>query len=144
MVICSIFIFFSALSITMTGELAMIVAVPLETSEGLDSLICEHFGSAPLYAVCDTDSGRLQIVENSNKGHEHGQCSPINVFSQNNIEAVLCKGIGARATGKLRMLDIEVFVAGGLSTLSEALDSYKRGVMCKVKAQDACQVHDCH
>ena len=122
----------------------MIIAVPLETSEGPDSLICEHFGSAPFYAVCDTDSGKLQIVENSNRGHKHGQCSPIDVFSQNNIEAVLCKGIGARAIGKLRMLNIDVFVAGGLSTLSEALDSYKRGVMRIVEAQDACQAHDCH
>ena len=115
------------------GELAMIIAVPLETSEGLDSLICEHFGSAPFYAVCDTDSGKLQIVENSNRGHE-----------QNNIEAVLCKGIGARAIGRLRMLNIDVYVAEGLSTLSEALDSCKRGVMRKVEAQDACQAHDCH
>ncbi len=122
----------------------MIVAVPLETSEGLDSLICEHFGSAPLYAVCDTQSGRLQIVDNANKGHVHGQCSPIDVFSQNNIEAVLCKGIGARAIGKLKMLNIDVFVAGGLSTLSEALESLKRGTMRKVANQDACQAHGCH
>ena len=121
----------------------MIVAVPLETSEGLDSLICEHFGSAPLYAVCNTDSRRLQIVENSNKGHEHGQCSPIGIFSRNNIEAVLCKGIGGRAIDKLRMLNIEVFVAGGLSTLSEALDSFKKGAMRKIETQDACQAHGC-
>ena len=126
------------------GELAMIIAVPLETSERLESLICEHFGSAPFYAVCDTDSGKLQIVENSNRGHEHGQCSPIDVFSQNNIKAVLCKGIGARAIGRLKMLNIDVYVAGGLSTLSEALNAYKRGVMRKVEAQDTCQAHDCH
>ncbi len=121
----------------------MIVGVPLETSEGLDSLICEHFGSAPLYALCDTDSGRIQIVENSNSGHAHGQCSPIDVFSQNKIKAILCKGIGARAIGKLRMLGIDVFVAGGLSTLVEALDHYKRGVMRRVESKDACQAHQC-
>ena len=122
----------------------MIVAVPLETSEGLDSLICEHFGSSPLYAFCDTDSGRLQIVDNSNSGHEHGQCSPIEDFSRNNIEAVLCKGIGARAISKLRMLGVEVFVAEELSTLSQALGSLKSGLMRKVEIQDACQAHGCH
>ena len=122
----------------------MIVAVPLETSEGLDSVICEHFGSAPLYAVYDAESGRLRIVNNSNSGHVHGQCSPIDVFSRNSITAVLCKGIGARAIGKLKMLNIDVYVAEGLSTLTEALNSYKRGQMRKVGAQDACQAHGCH
>lgn len=122
----------------------MIVAVPLETSEGLDSMICEHFGSAPLYAVYDTESGRLRIVDNSNSGHVHGQCSPIDVFSQNSITTVLCKGIGARAIGKLKMLNIDVYVAEGLSTLTEALNAYKRGLMRKVDAEDACQAHGCH
>ncbi len=122
----------------------MIVAVPLETSEGLDSMICEHFGSAPLYAVYDTESGRLRIVDNSNSGHVHGQCSPIDVFSQNTITAVLCKGIGARAIGRLKMLNIDVYAAEGLSRLTEAINSYKSGLMRKVDAEDACQAHGCH
>ncbi len=122
----------------------MIVAVPLETSKGLNSRICEHFGSAPLYAVCNMDSGRLRIMENSNSRHEHGQCNPVDVFAQNSVDAVLCKGIGGRALIKLKMLDIEVFVAGGLSTLAEALESYKKGLMRRVESEDACQTHDCH
>ncbi|MCW8795432.1 MAG: dinitrogenase iron-molybdenum cofactor biosynthesis protein [Chlorobium sp.] len=122
----------------------MIVAVPLETSEGLDSQMCEHFGSSPLYAFCDTGSGRLQIVDNSNSGHEHGQCSPINDFSRHNVEAVLCKGIGRRAIQKLKMSGIEVFIAEELSTLSQALGSLKSGTMHAVQDQDACQGHNCH
>lgn len=122
----------------------MIVAVPLEKSEGLDSLICEHFGSAPQYAVCDTESGRLRIVDNADRDHECGQCSPIDVFLPNNITAVLCKGIGGRAIGRLRTLDIDVYFAEGLSTLNQALKSHKRGLMRKVESHDACEAPGCH
>jgi len=122
----------------------MKVVIPLNEPAGSPSSMCEHFGSAPYYAVADTETATFEITANGNSHHDHGQCTPADVFAGMGVNAVICNGIGARAASKLQMMGIDVYMAGLAPTLEEALKRFGAGTLIKVTAQQACQGHDCH
>ncbi|MBV5328950.1 MAG: NifB/NifX family molybdenum-iron cluster-binding protein [Chlorobium sp.] len=122
----------------------MKVVIPLNEPAGPASSMCEHFGSAPYYAVADTETATIEISANGNSHHDHGQCTPADVFVDMGVNAVICNGIGARAASKLQMMGIDVYMAGLAPTLEEALKRFGEGLLTKVTAQQACQGHDCH
>jgi len=106
--------------------------------------VCEHFGSAPWFAITDTESGQVQITGNPNSEHVHGQCTPAESFIEMGVNAVICNGIGARAASRLQVLGIEVYMADMAPTLGVALKRFADGDLLKVTAAEACQGHDCH
>ena len=122
----------------------MKVIVPLNEKAGQNSKTSEHFGSAPFFAITDTVTGSLEIIANTSMHHNHGKCTPADLFSQLKIDAVLCNGIGAGAVARLQMIGIEVYMAARASTLEEALTLFSKGKLTKVTAQQTCQAHACH
>ena len=44
----------------------MNICIPVEADEGLDSLVCGHFGSAPAFMVVDTDTENCRAITNGN------------------------------------------------------------------------------
>jgi predicted Fe-Mo cluster-binding NifX family protein len=122
----------------------MKLIIPLDEREGLGSRICDHFGSAPFFALVETETGELNIIDNSCNHHEHGQCTPADSFVAMGVQAVLCNGIGAGAASKLQMLGIEIFMAGPASNLGDALGLYRSGSLVKVTQKQVCSGHSCH
>ncbi|TCD47137.1 NifB/NifX family molybdenum-iron cluster-binding protein [Chlorobium sp. N1] len=122
----------------------MKVVLPLEEKNGMASAMCEHFGSAPFFAVADSDTDAVVIIANPNSDHVHGQCTPADAFAGMGADAVICNGIGARAATKMQMVGIGVYLADGSPTLADALGRFKAGELVKVTAEQACQGHDCH
>lgn len=113
------------------------VCIPIVNEEGLDSSVYDHFGSAPLFLIADSESGSFQIVDNGNTHHEHGQCNPIQALGENRVDAVLVGGIGQRAISRLGALGIRVFrteepTAGG------NLELFKDGKLAEFTMEDAC------
>jgi predicted Fe-Mo cluster-binding NifX family protein len=122
----------------------MKIVVPLDERAGLGSKVSDHFGSAPYYAIADTETGAYAVICNETMQHEHGQCMPAGLFKGHGVEAVLCNGIGARASSSLQLQGIEVYMASMASTLGEAVDRFLGGALMKVQPQQACQGHGCH
>jgi predicted Fe-Mo cluster-binding NifX family protein len=122
----------------------MKVVVPLNEDAGQGSKVCDHFGSAPYYAFADTEVGSIEIIPNAAMHHNHGQCTPTDLFSGRGIGAVLCNGIGAGAIAKLQMLGIDVYMAALAPTLEEAIARFSSDILTKANIQKACQGHDCH
>ncbi|HCD35607.1 dinitrogenase iron-molybdenum cofactor biosynthesis protein [Chlorobium phaeovibrioides] len=122
----------------------MKVVIPLDDNAGEQSVVCEHFGSAPWFAISNTETGEVQITENPNSQHVHGQCTPAEAFIEMGVNAVICNGIGARAAARLQELGIDVFMADMAPTLGVALRRFAGGDLVKVTAEQACQGHDCH
>jgi predicted Fe-Mo cluster-binding NifX family protein len=122
----------------------MKLIVPLDSDEGLFSKVSDHFGSAPWFALVETDSGLFEVISNGNQHHAHGECTPAGQFAGMGASAILCNGIGARAAGKLQSLGIEIYMAGLAPTLADALDRYGTGSAVRMQPQQACSGHDCH
>jgi len=122
----------------------MKVIVPLDEQAGQSSKISEHVGSAPFYAIADTETDSFEIIANDCVHNYHGQCNPPDFFSKLGISALLCHGIEAGAVHKLQIMGIAVYMTVIVSTLEEALLLFKRGTLKKVTPQEVCEGHACH
>lgn len=121
----------------------MKICVPVENNEGLKSRVYGHFGSAPFFAFCDTESGKIEFSQNSQHGHEHGKCNPIAALADKEVDAVFVGGIGLRALERLNSSDIKVYrsVSTGLEHLIKEIE---KGNLSEITAQDSCRDHGCH
>jgi len=89
----------------------MKVCFPVASNEGLQSPVYNHFGSAPLFVVVDTDSGEVAEVINRDLHHAHGACSPVKALGGHAVDAVVVGGIGGGALNGLTRAGIRVFRA---------------------------------
>lgn len=122
----------------------MKVIVPLDEQAGQNSKVCAHFGSAPFYAVADTEADTIEIIPNASIHHDHDQCTPAVFFSGLGINVLLCNGIGAGAVAKLQAMGIDVYMSEMAPTLEEALKRFSSGILRKITPQQTCQGHSCH
>jgi predicted Fe-Mo cluster-binding NifX family protein len=121
----------------------MKICMPVLDDKGTDSIVYGHFGSAPFFALFDTETNEISIVNNSLGEHEHGQCMPVDAIKKTGAEAVLCKGMGMRAANMLIQAGITPFMVEA-GTVAEAIVQYKANNVTTLDANNACQHHDCH
>lgn len=121
----------------------MNVCIPVEKNEGMDSVVYGHFGSAPFFAICDAEAGKVVFVDNANQHHEHGKCNPLGAIAGQGVGAVLVGGIGAGALQKLNAGGIKVYRAPQ-GKLGAALEMFKAGSLPEMKLDGCCHGHGCH
>jgi predicted Fe-Mo cluster-binding NifX family protein len=103
-------------------------------------LLHDHFGSAPFFALADTDSGAVDVVRNSGHHHGHGHCRPIEHVDVDRTEAVVCHGMGKRAFASLRKGGLEVWVTSA-RTVRDAIADARAGKIEKLSVDSACGGH---
>lgn len=121
----------------------MRICIPTEDKEGLNAPVHGHFGSAPYFTIYDTDKETFQTVDNKNMHHSHGMCHPIGVVSSSSIDAVVCRGMGARAVQKLNEAGVKAYRADG-QTVAGIIEKFKAGELEEITVQNACAQHGCH
>ena len=121
----------------------MRICIPTQSKNGKESKINEHFGSAPFFAIYNTDDSTFELIENTNAHHSHGMCQPIAELSEKNIEIVICGGMGARALQKLNQQGIRAFKAT-TGTVEEIIAQYERDSIEELTVENACDQHTCH
>lgn len=118
----------------------MKLCFPVESENGLESVVYTHFGSAPMFVLVDTETNRTEIIDNGDMQHIHGMCSPIQALNGNMIDAILVGGIGAGAIGKLNAMGIKVFRAIE-DTVQKNIELFNRNSLPEIKINDACGQH---
>ena len=126
------------------GEKNMRFCIPVETYQGLESRVYGHFGSAPCFAMADTDSRSVEALENGNRHHDHGQCSPLAAIAGARLDALVTGGIGARALQILAGQGVKAYRAVGAGTVAEVLADLQGGRLQEIALDDACSHHGCH
>ena len=121
----------------------MKLCIPIEQTNGLESKVYSHFGSAPAFLIFDTNSNEEIIIDNSNKNHVHGACNPIQTIGGSNVDAVIVGGIGGGAISKLNANNIKVFqsVQG---TVQSNIDLFNKSLLPELTIKDACTQHNHH
>ena len=122
----------------------MKICVPTGKDEGLDSEVYGHFGSAPYFAIYDTQSKEMEVVNNGNLHHDHGQCSPIAALSGRSVDILATGGIGAGAIERLRMMGVKVCRVGSGNTVQDIVRLHEQGALKEVGGDDVCNHHSCH
>lgn len=115
----------------------MKVCIPVEEDKGLESLPYPHFGSAPMFLVCDLETEDLRAVENPNLHHAHGTCNPVVSVSGMEADAVLVGGIGPRAVQGLNRVGIKVYRAAP-GSVAVNLEALRSGNIQEVTTEGAC------
>jgi predicted Fe-Mo cluster-binding NifX family protein len=120
----------------------MKICIPVTEDRGSESPLSAHFGSAPLFAVVDTESDACRTIANGDRHHGHGMCRPLAALSGETIDGVIVGGIGKGALGKLQASGIRVFLAQQ-ATVRDALAAFKTGALHEATQATAC-AHDGH
>ena len=89
----------------------MKVCFPVKSNEGMESTPYGHFGTAPMFVVCNLETNEVKTIGNGDLGHQHGMCQPMKALSGEVVDAVVVGGIGQGAIVKLNSLGIKVYKA---------------------------------
>jgi len=107
----------------------MLIAIPSDTTDGLDSAISEHFGHCAaftLVSVADDAIGEVSILENS--GHEEGGCmAPVTLLKERGVQVLLAGGMGARPLSGFQQVGINVHFKEDAATVREAVELFVSG-----------------
>jgi predicted Fe-Mo cluster-binding NifX family protein len=98
---------------------------------GLESVVYEHFGSAPIFMIYDSDSKELKAVSNADRHHSHGMCHPLKALGGESIDAVILGGIGMGALGKLNAMGVKVLKAEG-RTIKDNVSLFTDGKLVEI------------
>jgi predicted Fe-Mo cluster-binding NifX family protein len=98
----------------------MKVCFPVQNDEGIESKVYNHFGSAPMFVVIDTDSNALATIHNTDQHHSHGACNPMKALDNQKVDAIVVGGIGAGALTRLNQMGITVHRAQAITVKENA------------------------
>ncbi|MFC1587704.1 NifB/NifX family molybdenum-iron cluster-binding protein [Planctomycetota bacterium] len=118
----------------------MKLCFPVETDNGINSILFGHFGSTPIFMVVDTNSMDCQAVNNSNQQHAHGACNPVQAIGGLGIDGIVVTGIGPPALMRLQQAGLKVY-QGIEASIKDNVAQFKAGALPEFTAQDCCGGH---
>jgi ArsR family transcriptional regulator len=118
----------------------MKIGFAVQSNEGIESRVYDHFGSAPAFIIVDTEGKEVLTVDNQDLHHAHGACNPIMALDRKSVDAMVVGGIGAGALSKLNAIGIRVYGAGA-STVKENLDLFRKKKLQELSVHNACRAH---
>lgn len=86
----------------------MKICFPVQQDDGFDSSVYNHFGSAPVFVVVDTETNGIASIHNRDQHHAHGACNPLKALDNQKVDAIVVGGIGAGALTRLNQMGIAV------------------------------------
>jgi predicted Fe-Mo cluster-binding NifX family protein len=113
---------------------------PVKKYDGLHSYVYGHFGSAPGFALFDTDTEEITEITNQDADHEHGKCSPLRALSGLSIDSVIVGGIGAGALNKLIEMGASVYKAEN-GSIKDNLFLFREGRLNQFNPSLVCGGH---
>ncbi len=120
----------------------MKICVPVVGADrkGMDEAVYAHFGSAPWFAVVDTGTDSVEMIENGNMHDSHGNCHPLTTLEGKGIDAVVTGGMGRRAIMGLNAGGIRVYLSQG-GTVREIVEKFRGGGLAECTPDQACAGH---
>jgi predicted Fe-Mo cluster-binding NifX family protein len=119
----------------------MKVCFPVQKDEGVESQVYNHFGSAPVFVVVETEEKAVQRVDNRDLHHVHGACNPVMALGGQKVDALVVGGIGGGALRKLNAMGVKVYEAAA-RTVKENLDLLKENRLEELSMDHSCRAHE--
>jgi predicted Fe-Mo cluster-binding NifX family protein len=119
----------------------MRICIPTENDQGLEAPVYGHFGSAPYFTIVDVDDDSIEIIDNGNNHHVHGQCQPLGQLQGKSVDCLVVGGIGRRALQILNSQGLKVLQARP-GTVADTCEAYRKGEIYELSEEHACGGHD--
>jgi predicted Fe-Mo cluster-binding NifX family protein len=117
------------------GRTNVNVCIAVDEDRGLESSVCGHFGSAPLFLIVDIQSGRYKAVPNS-----EGGCHSVRAFQGENVGALVVGGIGKGALAAVQAAGIPVLFTEQ-ATVREVVQAFLEGDVPEPTLRATCGGH---
>lgn len=118
----------------------MKICFPAQKDDGLDSTVYNHFGSAPIFLVVDTETNGLAAINNQDQHHSHGACNPMKALDNQRVDAIVVGGIGAGALTRLNQMGIRVHRSQA-ETVRENMAMFASQSLPELAVQGCCGGH---
>jgi len=118
----------------------MKIGFAVQQNEGLESRVYDHFGSAPVFIIVDTEGKDVLTITNKDLNHVHGACNPVMALDGKSVDAIVVGGIGAGAVVKLNTMGIKVFGSSAV-TVKENLALLTEGRLQVLTIDNSCRAH---
>ncbi len=118
----------------------MKICFPVQNDNGIESTVYNHFGSAPVFVVVDTDTNSVASISNRDQHHTHGSCNPMKALDNQKVDALVVGGIGAGALTRLNQMGITVHRSQG-ETIRENLSMFQDKRLPVLTVQGCCGGH---
>ena len=118
----------------------MKLCFPTTQNQGMDSQVFEHFGSAPMFLLVDSQTGDIKEQSNRDKGHRHGNCQPLKALAGMPVDAIVVGGIGRGALNGLNQAGLKVFQAHA-GTIADNLAQLATEQLRELTPNDVCGGH---
>ncbi len=111
------------------------IVIPIAKFEGDESIIFQHFGRSPQFAVVDlSDEGEILSIQSRENVGEHfgGHGQAATIVSDLRPDALIVKGMGPRGLNSFQSKGIAVFTPtfpDTVKTVGEAVRQYVRGAL---------------
>ena len=119
----------------------MKVCFPVQKDEGIESQVYNHFGSAPVFIVVDTEEKGVRTVNNRDLHHVHGACNPVMALGGQKVDALVVGGIGGGALMKLNAMGVKVYEAEH-RTVKENLELLRENKLQELSMDNSCRAHE--
>lgn len=121
-------------------EKCMKIAIPARNGQ-----VNEHFGTTQEFAIVELENGKVkstQILSNEGLQHNHGGIA--NMLRNENIEVIICGGIGGHMIQALEQMGLKV-VNGASGPLESVAEAYAAGKLATNPVSCGCGGgHDHH
>lgn len=117
----------------------MHICIPTLDNKGLDSTIASHFGQAAGFTIVNDETNEIRVIQGSGR-HHGGGMAPGEIISQEDVDVVLCGGLGVKAVRLFEQKGIHVYCEAS-GTVADALKAFKAGTLPEATDANACQEH---
>lgn len=116
------------------------IAVPSNGEGGMNGTRAGHFGHCDVFTLIDVEDGRINDVSIlKNKEHVQGGCMvPVNLLSENRVNALVVGGIGMRPLMGFRQAGIIVYHDDQRSDIKPVVEDLIAGRLTEIRNDQVC------
>lgn len=116
------------------------IAVPSNGQGGLDGTRAGHFGHCDVFTLIDVENGQIKGVSIlQNQEHVQGGCMvPVNLLSDNKVNALIVGGIGMRPLMGFRQVGIDVYHDAERPEIRPVVEDLIAGKLTEIRNDQVC------
>ncbi len=116
------------------------IAIPSNGQGGLDGTRSGHFGHCDVFTLVDVEDSEIKEISIlENQEHVQGGCMvPVNLLSENRVNALIVGGIGMRPLMGFRQADIHVYHDDQRAEIGPVVEDLIAGNLHEIKNDQVC------
>ncbi len=116
------------------------IAVPSNGEGGLEGTRSGHFGHCDVFTLIDVENGTIKDVSIlHNQDHVQGGCMvPVNLLSENRVNALIVGGIGMRPLMGFKQVGIDVYHDDQRAEIKPVVEDLIAGKLPEIQSDQVC------